>query len=244
MNSETVLITGSSRGIGRSIACKFAENGYNVVLNCSGGKDELDASVSALRVHNKNIVGIMADVSDYEQVERMFQAIPPHFGPVSVLVNNAAVSHVGLFTDMTPAQWRRVVEVNLLSALNCCHLAVPGMVRRRRGAIINISSVWGCAGASCEAVYAASKGGLNSFTKSLAKELALSGVRVNAIACGVVDTRMNDFLSEAEKEELAAGIPLGRFARAEEIADAAYFLSSWKSAYITGQILAVNGGMY
>ena len=213
--NKTVLVTGSSRGIGKAIAFAFGQAGARVVLN----------------------------VSDYNACKDMFLQIQDAFGPVDILVNNAGISHIGLFTDMTPEQWQHVLNVNLGSVLNCTHLAVPAMVHNKTGVILNISSMWGEAGASCEAVYSASKGGINAFTKAMAKELGPSGIRVNAIACGVIDTEMNACFSEEERAELADEIALMRFGKPEEVGRFALTLASESASFLTGQIITLDGGM-
>ncbi|MCL2352928.1 MAG: 3-oxoacyl-ACP reductase FabG [Firmicutes bacterium] len=239
----TVLITGSSRGIGLAIAERFAREGHRIVLNCASGADELERARQRLAELNPGVMAVRADVSDFEQVSAMFAGVRRAFGDVGVLVNNAGIADFGLFQDMEPPAWDRILKTNLYSVLNCCRAALPAMIRRKSGCIVNISSVWGGAGASCEAVYAASKGGADAFTRSLAKELGPSGVRVNAIACGAVETGMNGRLTPAEKLEFTAGIPLGRFGTAAEIAEIAYFLASDAAAYVTGQVIRADGGL-
>ena len=242
---ETVLVTGSSRGIGLAIAEKYADMGCNVVFNCARSGDAMAKAVARCQTvcRNPNVMGVCADVSDYGQVNMMRQHIRDRFGDVTILVNNAGLSHIGLFTDMLPEDWRRVLDVNLNAVVNCCHVFVPPMVQAKSGAVVNISSMWGVSGASCEAIYAAAKGGVNAFTKSLAKELAPSGVRVNAIACGIIDTQMNAGLTEAERAQLADAVPMGRFGQTQEIAQIAYFLTSEAAGYLTGQIVTVDGGL-
>lgn len=171
----------------------------------------------------------------------MISAIYKEWGELSVLVNNAGVASIGLFQDMSPSEYQQLLQTNLLSVLNCCHLVIPDMIRRHRGKIINVSSIWGISGASCEAVYSASKGGVDSFTKALGKELAPSGIQVNAVACGVIDTEMNSFLSEEEKKALEQEIPAGRFGSALEAAELIYTLASGHN-YINGQIITLDGG--
>ena len=240
---KTVMITGSSRGIGRAIAQKFAKDGCNLVLNCSKSQDELDAAVAEAESLGARAFGILADVSLYSECERMMHAAFERFGQVDILINNAGSSYVRLFADMPPDEFSKVLNNNLLSAINCSHLVIPQMVRRKCGAIVNISSMWGSVGASCEVVYSASKGGLNTFTKALAKELGPSGVRVNAVSCGVIDTGMNAFLSAQEAADLAEQIPLSRFGTSQEIAEVVAFLASNSASYITGQIIAADGGI-
>lgn len=167
--------------------------------------------------------------------------IREQFGHIDVLVNNAGISYVGLLTDMSEEDWNRVISSNLTSVFNCCSLAIPEMVRKKSGKIINISSVWGNVGASCEVAYSASKGGMNAFTKALAKELAPSNIQVNAIACGAIDTEMNSLLTDEELSELKNEIPAGRLGRAEEVADLVYQLSR-DNTYLTGQIIGLDGG--
>ena len=236
---KTTVITGSSRGIGKAVAEEFAKNGYHVVINASKSADELEETRKEFVNKGYSCSAVLADVSDYGQCQRLFETEP------DVLINNAGISHIGLFTDMTPAEWKRLIDINLLSAFNCSHIALKSMIRNHRGQIINISSIWGERGASCEVVYSASKGGINSFTKALAKEVGLSGIRVNAISCGVIDTKMNACFNEEEKAALCDEISLARFGKAEEIAKLAYFLAEDSlSGYVNGQIITVDGGMY
>ena len=238
--NKTVLVTGSSRGIGKAIAVVFGRAGARVVLNASRSKDQLEETKKEMGV---SCMAVLADVSDYNACKDMFLQIQDAFGPVDILVNNAGISHIGLFTDMTPEQWQHVLNVNLGSVLNCTHLAVPAMVHNKTGVILNISSMWGEAGASCEAVYSASKGGINAFTKAMAKELGPSGIRVNAIACGVIDTEMNACFSEEERAELADEIALMRFGKPEEVGRFALTLASESASFLTGQIITLDGGM-
>lgn len=167
--------------------------------------------------------------------------IRKQFGGLDVLVNNAGISYIGLLQDMKPEDWELILRTNLTSVFNCCKLAIPMMLEKKQGKIINISSVWGVCGASCEAAYSATKGGVNALTKALAKELAPSNIQVNAIACGAIDTEMNHFLDDEELIGLIEEIPAGRLGRAEEVADLAYHLG-YKENYLTGQIIGLDGG--
>lgn len=243
LNKKTVLVTGSSRGIGKAIALAFGRAGCNVVLNASKSIVQLEETKTLLEKQNIPTLALLADVSDYETCRELFAEIEKKFGSVDILVNNAGISHIGLFTDMTPAQWQRILSVNLESALNCTHLAVPSMVHKKNGVIINISSMWGEVGASCEAVYSASKGAINAFTKAMAKELGPSNIRVNAISCGVIDTEMNACFSQEERQALAEEIPLMRFGKPEEVGDLAVFLASQRAKFLTGKIITLDGGM-
>lgn len=240
---KTVLVTGSSRGIGRAIAEAFGKAGCNVVLNASKSKEELNETYQYFQKEDIICHPILADVSQYEDCKRLFDEIKQKFGHVDILVNNAGISWLGLFSDMQPEAWQRIMSVNLYSVFNCTHLAVPSMVQAHDGIILNISSMWGEKGASCEAVYSASKGGVNAFTKSMAKEVGPSGVRVNAISCGVIDTQMNGWLNEAEKEQLTDEISLMRFGKTEEVANLALFLAGDNASFITGQIITIDGCM-
>ena len=223
---KTVLVTGSSRGIGRAIALAFGRAGYNVVLNASRSAAQLEETKSLLESEAIPVLAVLADVSDYEGCKLLFAKIEETFGMVDVLVNNAGISHIGLFTDMTPAEWNHVLDVNLGSVLNCTHLAVPAMVSEKDGVILNISSMWGEVGASCEA-----------------KELGPSHIRVNAISCGVIDTEMNACFSEDERQALADEIPLMRFGQPEEVAELAVFLADRRASFLTGKIITLDGGM-
>lgn len=236
---KTAVITGSSRGIGKAIAEEFGKNGWHIVINASKSRVELDDTLKEFNLKGYSCEAVIADVSDYEECKKLFVKEP------DVLINNAGISHIGLFTDMEPADWKRIIDINLLSAFNCSHIALKTMIKKHRGNIINISSIWGERGASCEVVYSASKGGINSFTKALAKEVGLSGIRVNAISCGVIDTKMNACFDEEEKAALCDEISLARFGRTEEIAKLAYFLAQDDSSgYINGQVITADGGMY
>jgi len=242
MEKKVVLVTGASRGIGKAIAERFIQEQYHVALNCKNRITEMNEQIKTYQEINPNIIGIQADVSCYEETERMFSEIIKHYGQIDILVNNAGVANINLFTDLTPNDFHFIMNTNSLSVMNCSHLAVKNMLLRKSGCIVNISSIWGSSGASCEVVYSASKGAVDSFTKALAKELAPSGIRVNAIACGVIHTEMNNQLSEEEKQALAEDIPLMRFGQPSEIAELVFFLAEKKSAYITGQVIKADGG--
>ncbi|MBO5524526.1 MAG: SDR family oxidoreductase, partial [Roseburia sp.] len=177
----------------------------------------------------------------YSYMQQLFSEVTERFGGIDVLINNAGISHIGLLSDMTIEEWNRIVNTNLTSVFSSCKLAIPYMVHQKAGKIINISSVWGIAGASCEVAYSACKGGVNAFTKALAKELAPSNIQVNAIACGVIDTQMNACFSEEEREALAEEIPAGRFGLPEEVAALALQLATGND-YLTGQIITLDGG--
>jgi len=242
MKSKTVFITGSSRGIGKAIAQAFCSLGCNVAIN-GINTNRLELTRQELMELNPNVVSVQGDMSVYANARAAFEQIEKSFGNVDVLVNNAAIAHIGLFTDMAQPDWNRVIDVNINAMLNCSHLALPKMITKKSGCIINLSSMWGERGASCEAVYSLTKGAVNGFTKAIAKEVAPSGIRVNAIACGVIDTDMNAFLSPEERTTLINEIPLSRLGTPAEIADVAAFLASEKANYITGQIIGVDGGV-
>lgn len=241
---KVVLITGSSRGIGKAIALKFASLGATVFIN--GSKDE-----KALKTTYKEIISMggkgymyLCDVASYEDVSTLFKYIYSQVNsPADILINNTGISHVGLFTDTTPSMWKSIIDTNLTSVYNCCHLAVPNMIQNQDGCIINISSIWGNVGASCEVAYSASKGGINSFTKALAKELGPSNIRVNAIACGFIATEMNSYLSQEEVDTFVEDIPLCRAGKPEEVADLCVYLASSNSNYLTGQVITLDGGL-
>ena len=238
---RTVLVTGGSRGIGLGIAKSFAAQGDTVIINGRTDSAALEQSVEELRQMGCKAAGFIADLSDYQQAQDMYAHIQAEYGPVEILINNAGAAYYGLFSDMTPADWQGVLANNLLTAINVSHLAVPAMVQAKRGCIINVTSVWGIAGASCEVMYSAAKAAIIGFTKALAKELGPSGVRVNAIACGAFDTRMNECLTPTEKTAFVENIPLGRFGHVEEAGSLAVFLA--KADYLTGQVIPLDGGI-
>ena len=235
---KKALITGASRGIGRSVASALASSGFDLYLRCRNNRELLDSLAEELR----RSYGIQCycyafSICDEDKVSEMFRDIPY----LDVLVNNAGISYVGLLTDMTYQQWREVIDINLSACFLTCRHAVPEMVRRRRGKIINISSVWGSTGASMEVAYSASKGGVNAFTRALAKELAPSNIQVNAVACGVIDTDMNRCFDEEEMRMLIQEIPADRIGRPEEAAELVKLLCTGNE-YLTGQVITLDGG--
>lgn len=239
---QTILITGASRGIGRAIATIFAKEGYQLVITCSKSEDSLYLLANELRTnYSANILTSVGDIGDYHYVSQLFEEISTRFGGIDILVNNAGISYVGLLTDMSIEEWNQVINTNLSSIFFTCKQAIPYMLQKQAGKIINISSVWGNVGASCEVAYSASKGGMNTFTKALAKELAPSNIQVNAIACGCIDTQMNACFSDEEKSMLADEIPAGRFAKPEEVAALVFDLTKSHN-YLTGQIITLDGG--
>lgn len=241
-NNKTVLITGSSRGIGRSIATAFAAAGHPVIITARHSEQllmELKCDIET-RFHVPCMTFI-GDLGQFETVQKLFEEIHKHYEGVDILINNAGISHIGLLSDMSEEQWQTLLASNLSSCFYCSKLAIPYMVSKKCGCILNISSVWGIAGASCEAAYSASKGAVNALTKALGKELAPSNITVNAIACGVIDTEMNQFLNEDERIALMEEIPAGRFATPDEVAQLALQLTR-TSNYLTGQIITFDGG--
>ncbi len=235
---KTALVTGASRGIGRAIAEALANEGYRLYLTCKHSEKELTQLSHHLSEScHVECTPIVADVGDVQSVNRLFSQI----SDLTLLVNNAGISHIGLLHEMSPEEWRRLMDVNLNALFYTCRLAVPMMLKRHAGQIINISSVWGNSGASMEVAYSASKGGVNAFTKALAKELAPSGIQVNAIACGVIDTQMNSGFSEEEMENLRCEIPADRIGQPQEVAQLLLSLLQAPS-YLTGQIITLDGG--
>ena len=235
---KKALITGASRGIGEAIAKELARQGFELTLTCLNSLDQLKELAGGLeKKYGVSCHIFQGDMGDPEAVDRLFDGL----NRLDVLINNAGISHIGLLSDMSVSQWRRVMSTNLDSCFYTCRRAIPLMVHAKQGRIINISSVWGQAGASMEAAYSASKGGVNSLTKALAKELAPSNIQVNAIACGAIDTEMNHFLHREDLIGLMEDIPAGRLGKAEEVADLAYHLG-YKESYLTGQIIGLDGG--
>lgn len=238
---KSIFVTGSGRGIGRAIALEFAKKGYNIAINCSHKTDELHTLCREITELGAECIECFGDVGDEGFVKESFMHIEERFGNIDILVNNAGISYIGLFQDMPAFEWERIINTNLTSVYNTCKCAIPLMLRAGGGRIINISSVWGNTGASCEAAYSATKGALNALTKALAKELAPSNIQVNAIACGAIDTQMNQFLEESEKEALIEEIPAGRMGEASEVAEMTALLAC-APAYLTGQVIALDGG--
>ena len=235
---KKALITGASRGIGAAIAEMLAQEGYDLVLLCRQSKEKIEQLKEKLTgSYGIECRTYLCDVSDAAQVEKVFAKV----GEVDVLVNNAAISYVGLLTDMSVDDWQRVIGTNLNALFYTCKQAVPGMVFRKSGKIINISSVWGKAGASMEVAYSAAKGGVDSFTRALAKELAPSNIQVNAVAFGVIDTEMNACFSEEEKQILIEEIPADRMGTAKEAAQMVKQVL-FSPSYLTGQVITMDGG--
>uniref|UniRef100_UPI004056E42F elongation factor P 5-aminopentanone reductase n=1 Tax=Acetatifactor sp. TaxID=1872090 RepID=UPI004056E42F len=237
-HSKTALITGASRGIGKAIAEAFAADGYHLILTCSRTLTELQELADELtNKYHLSCLAFQADMGNFDDVKKLFQNI----SSLDILINNAGISHIGLLTDMTVEEWQHIMAVNLDSLFYTSKLAIPLMLQNHAGRIINISSVWGNIGASMEVAYSASKGGVNSFTKALAKELAPSNIQVNAIACGVINTSMNDCFTAEDMENLRAEIPADRIGTPGEVAALTLQLAT-APTYMTGQILTIDGG--
>ncbi len=236
---KMALVTGASGGIGQAIAKALAEQGMRVIASYNTG------SAEAFKLaENIGAEALMADISDEESVNKMAAEIEKKYGGVDVLVNNAGISMQKMLSDTTSADWDRIFSVNIRGTFLVTRALMGNMVRNHYGRIVNVSSVWGQEGASCEVAYSASKAAVEGFTKALAKELSLSGICVNCVAPGVIDTKMNAFLSEEEMSELESVIPMGRLGTPDEIAKVVAFLCSEQAGYITGQIIGVNGGFY
>lgn len=245
MNSDkkVALVTGASRGIGREIAKRLALKGYRVGVNYFKSPEPAFALVEEIEKSGGEAVAIKADVSNSKDVENMFAVVEQKLGPTHILVNNAGISSRGLVHDIDEYEWDKVMGINLKGAFLCTRRALPQMISSKFGRIINIASVWGITGASYESVYAASKGGLITFTKSLAKELGPSGITVNAVAPGPILTDMLDEeLSQEDKLSLIDEIALDRLGRPEDVAALCVYLVSDEASFITGQVISVDGG--
>lgn len=240
MNNKTVLVTGASRGIGKAIALKFAKEGYNMVITCHNREKELLETKEEIEKFHVSCLPFIGDLGNYDTVKHLFVLIKNKMGNVDVLINNAGISHIGLFSDTKTEDWNHIIQTNLSSVFYCCKSVVPYMINNKEGKIINISSVWGICGASCEVAYATSKGGINAFTKSLAKELAPCNIQVNAVACGVIDTEMNSSLTADDRTALIEEIPANRLGRPEEVADFVFSLASGHN-YLNGQVITFDG---
>lgn len=240
---KTVLITGASRGIGREMARAFAQAGYQVVINYCASQGGALALEEELNARGFSAVAVHGDVQDRDQVRQMFRLAEERFGQVDVLINNAGIAQQKLFTDLTDQDWDSMFGVDVKGVFLCTQAALPGMIRRQQGKIINISSMWGITGASCEVHYSAAKAAVIGMTKALAKELGPSHINVNCIAPGVIDTQMNAALSEETLAALKDETPLGVIGTGNDIAQLALFLASPQSDFITGQVIAADGGM-
>jgi 3-oxoacyl-[acyl-carrier protein] reductase len=240
---KTVVITGSSRGIGKATAKKFAEEGYNVVVNYNKSKKSAEELCCEIEKLGGRAVAISADISDEKQAKKLIEEAIACFDGIDVLVNNAGVAlPQGLFTDFADEDAKSVFDTNVFGMMNCARAVIPHFVSKKSGKIVNVSSVWGISGASCEVIYSASKAAVIGFTKALAQELAPSGINVNCIAPGMIDTDMNGHLTDDDKKACAEEIPLGRIGNPDEVAEAILFFATEKSDYITGQVLTVDGG--
>lgn len=240
--AKTVVITGASKGIGAATAILFARKGYNVVLNYNSSFQSVKLLTSSLSGQGYSVISVKADVANKLETDFLINETLAKFGSVDVLINNAGISVSGTINDMDSFDSDRIFDVNLKGVYNCCKSVSGAMVSQKSGKIINISSMWGQVGASCEVAYSASKAGVIGLTKALAKELAPSGITVNAIAPGLIDTSMNSGLTIEDIDSFVSNVPLGRIGTPEDVAAAALFLASDDADYITGQVLGVNGG--
>ena len=241
-NGKVAVITGGTRGIGKAIALEFARNGATLVLNYAGNDSAASDTLEEIKALGTSCVVVKASIATTSGCREVIDTAISEFGKIDFLINNAAISEVGLFMDVDDDAMDRILDTNLKGVLNCSRFAMDSLLSTK-GSIVNISSIWGNVGASCEVLYSTTKGAINLFTKSLAKEMAMSGVRVNAVAPGVIETEMNSWMSTEDREALEEEIAMNRFGKVSEIADVVAFLCSEKASYMTGQILTVDGGM-
>jgi 3-oxoacyl-[acyl-carrier protein] reductase len=242
MFGQVVIVTGASRGIGRAIAITLAKAGAYVVVNYKQSKDAAEEVVDIIRSSGSKAIAVQADVTNPEDVQRLIDAAC-EMGPPRVLVNNAGIASSRLLLDTTLEEWNGLIKSNLTAPFLCAKAVLPYMIRERYGRIINISSIWGIAGGSYEVAYSASKGGIIALTKALAKEVGPSGITVNAVAPGAIETDMLNSLSTEELRAIEAETPVGRLGRPEDVANCVLFLASPSSSFMTGQVISPNGGL-
>ncbi len=240
--SKTVLITGASKGIGANMAIRYAEKGYNVVMNYNNSVQSAILLQKSLNESGYNVIAFKANVKNRLDVELMVKETLYRFGSIDILVNNAGIANQALFTEISEQDWNDVIGVNLTGVFNCCQAVLPHMINQKSGSILNISSMWGEVGASCEVAYSAAKAGVIGLTKALAKEVGPSGITVNCITPGLIDTTMNQNLAIEDVSSIIDNTPLGRIGTTNDIASAALFLTSDEASYITGQVLGISGG--
>jgi len=238
--NKVILITGASRGIGRDIAKKLAQNGEIVIANYNKSEKEAIELKQELELEGINIDIYKADVSKREEVRALVNYVENKYKKIDVLINNAGISEIKLFTEVTDNDWDNIINTNLYSAFCCTQEVVKNMINNKSGCIINISSIWGLVGASCETIYSISKAGVDAMTKSLAKELGLSNIRVNSIAPGIIDTEMNKNFSEEEINSIKEEIPLNKIGKTSDITKCVEWLI--EDEYTTGQVISINGG--
>lgn len=243
LTGKTAVVTGSSRGIGRAIALKLADMGANIVLNATLSSDAIDSVEKEIREKGVDVITIKCNIGNADEAKRMFDTVLEKFETIDILVNNAGITKDNLLVRMSEDEWDDVIDTNLKSVFNCTKIAAKTMMKQRAGKIINVSSVSGVSGAAGQANYSSSKAGIIGFTKAVAKELASRNINVNAIAPGLIESRMTDKLTDAVKEEYMRNIPLKRFGTPDDVAKLVYFLASEEANYITGQVIHIDGGM-
>jgi 3-oxoacyl-[acyl-carrier protein] reductase len=241
--AKTVLITGAATGIGAETARRFAAEGYAVAVHYHKSEAAARALIEELKARRASAIPVQADIRNGAAVDAMAEKALRAFGRIDVLVNNAGIAQQKLFTDITIADWDDMFDVNVTGVYRCCRAVLPGMISRKSGCIVNVSSIWGVVGASCETHYSAAKAAVIGFTKALAKELGPSGIRVNCVAPGVIDTAMNAHLTDETKAALKEETPLGTIGTPRDVAEAILYLASDKAGFVTGQVLGVNGGL-
>ena len=240
--NKVVVVTGGSRGIGAQIVKTLANENYKVILNYNNSKEQAEKIQQELLEQGQEIEIIKADVSKREEAEKLIQFVINKFNKIDILINNAGISQEGLFTEVTESEWQKILNTNLNSVFYCTQQAIKYMIQEQQGCIINISSIWGETGASCEVAYSTTKAAINGLTKALAKEVGLSNIRVNAIAPGIIDTDMNKNLNFEELEQIKEQIPLNKIGKTIDIAKCVKWLI--EDEYTTVQIISINGGWY
>lgn len=241
--SMVTVITGAGKGIGRAIALRLAKDGYKIAVCYNNSKEKAEKVAESIIAAGGNAITFQLDITDSQNVNSVIADIENSFGEIAVLVNNAGIAEQSLFTDITDEMWRKMLDTNLSGAFYCARAVLPFMIHRKRGKIINIASIWGETGGSCEVHYSAAKAGLIGMTKALAKEVGPSGITVNCVSPGVILTDMTSHFDEDTMNELKEETPLGRIGTPEDVAGTVAFLASDNADFITGQDIAINGGM-